>query len=156
MRFILLDRITSMVPGKAIEAEKTLPSTEELFRDHFPGFPVVPGVLLTEMMAQACGKCLDAEFRPRGRAMLAQIKSAKFRKWVQPDQLCRITATIRSNEESFATAVCSVDVGGANVAAAELMFAFVPRDQFDGDHRDDVLMDYLDSHGGQAGSRGSQ
>lgn len=147
MRFILLDRIVSMVPGKTIEAEKTLTAGEELFRDHFPGFPVVPGVLLTEMMAQACGKCLDAEFRPRGRSMLAQIKSAKFRKWVQPDQLCRISATMRANEEAFATADCFVEVGGVKVASAELMFAFVPREQFDASHRDAVLMDYLDSVG---------
>jgi 3-hydroxyacyl-[acyl-carrier-protein] dehydratase len=136
-----------MVPGQAIEAEKTLSSQEELFRDHFPGFPVVPGVLLTEMMAQTCGKCLDAEFRPRGRSMLAQIKSAKFRKWVRPDQLCRIVANVRSNEEAFATAVCSVEVEGVSVATAELMFAFVPEEQFDAKQRDAVLMDYLESEG---------
>jgi 3-hydroxymyristoyl/3-hydroxydecanoyl-(acyl carrier protein) dehydratase len=61
MRFVMVDRILSMVPGKSIEAIKVMPPSEELFQDHFPGFPVVPGVLLTEMMAQASGKCLYAE-----------------------------------------------------------------------------------------------
>ena len=61
MRFLLVNRIIAMQPGVSIEAEMTLPAFEELFRDHFPGFPVVPGVLLTEMMAQGAGKCLNAE-----------------------------------------------------------------------------------------------
>lgn len=61
MRFLLVKSIVSLVPGESIEARMSLPASEELFRDHFPGFPVVPGVLLTEMMAQAAGKCLNAQ-----------------------------------------------------------------------------------------------
>ena len=56
----MVDRVLSLDPGRSIVASKTMPETEELFRDHFPGFPVIPGVLLTEMMAQAGGRCLFA------------------------------------------------------------------------------------------------
>lgn len=146
MRFILVDRIRSMTPGREIVAEKTLGPEEELFRDHFPGFPVVPGVLLTEMMAQTAGKCLDAEFLPRGRAMLAQIKSASFRDWVRPGETAEIHAAIQTSQEDFATARCHVEVAGKKVCSADLLFAFLPTDRFAPGHRDEVLMTYLESH----------
>ena len=66
MRFVLVDRIVSLTPGDQITAVRLIRPDEDYFADHFPGFPVVPGVLLTEMMAQTAGKCLDAERRPRG------------------------------------------------------------------------------------------
>ena len=75
-----------MVPGRTIHGVKTLRASEQLFVDHFPGFAVVPGVLLIEMMAQSAGKCLDAESTDRGKAMLAQVRNALFRHWVRPDE----------------------------------------------------------------------
>lgn len=146
MRFILVDRIQSLEPGKSIRAEKTLPAEEELFRDHFPGFPVVPGVLLTEMMAQAAGKCLEAEGKPRGKPMLAQIRLASFRDWVRPGEKAEIVAAIQSSQEQVATARCHVEVAGRKVCSAELMFAFLPRDRFAADWRDEVLEAYLNQN----------
>jgi 3-hydroxyacyl-[acyl-carrier-protein] dehydratase len=146
MRFVLIDRILHLERGRRVEAEKTLGPEEELFRDHFPGFPVVPGVLLTEMMAQAAGKCLVAERRPRGWPMLAQIKSASFRDWVRPGEAIRIFAEILSSEEQFATARCRVEVEARKVASAELFFAFLPLEQFVSGYRDEVLEAYLAEH----------
>lgn len=130
MRFILVDHVRSLVPGSMIVADKTLAPEEELFQDHFPGFPVVPGVLLTEMMAQAAGRCLEAEQCPRGRPMLAQIRAASFREWVRPGEIAVIFATIQASQEQFATARCHIEVGGKKVCSADLMFAFLPRDHF--------------------------
>ena len=132
-----------MVPGKTISATKTLPAGEELFLDHFPGFPVVPGVLLTEMMAQTAGKCLFAEHPERGRPMLAQIKGASFRGWVRPDELIVLTAEIQSSRPQFATASCHATVNGRPVCSAELMFSFAPASSFGADYRDEVLDRYL-------------
>jgi 3-hydroxyacyl-[acyl-carrier-protein] dehydratase len=143
VRFILVDRIRALEPGKSIRAEKTLPPDEELFRDHFPGFPVVPGVLLTEMMAQAAGKCLDAERRQRGKPMLAQIRSASFRDWVRPGETAEIVVTIGNSQDDVATARCHVEVAGTKVCSAELLFAFMPREMFSADWRDEVLEQYL-------------
>jgi 3-hydroxyacyl-[acyl-carrier-protein] dehydratase len=147
MRFILLDRICALEPGASIQAEKTLPPHEELFKDHFPGFPVVPGVLLTEMMAQAAGRCLDAERRARGRAMLVQIRSASFRAWVRPGEKAEIHASITSSQNELATAKCHITVEGRRVASAELLFAFVPSDMFAGDSRDELLDTFLAEQG---------
>jgi len=143
MRFLLVDRIHRLEPGVSIEAEKSLPASEELFRDHFPGFPVVPGVLLTEMMAQAAGKCLNAQKLSRGNAMLVEIRSAKFRNWVSPDEVIRLHASIERNEEKFALAKCHAEVSGRKVCSAELMFGFVPASEFASGYRDEVLDAFL-------------
>ena len=76
MGFVFVDRILEMEPGKTIRAIKKVQENEEIFEVHYPGFPVLPGTFLVEMMAQTAGRCLDAEKRPRGMAMLAKIKSA--------------------------------------------------------------------------------
>ena len=81
MKFVMVDRVLNMIPGKSIEAVKVLPASEELFQDHFPGFPVVPAVLLTEMMAQASGKCLYAESSDRGYPVLLKIKLLTGETW---------------------------------------------------------------------------
>lgn len=143
MRFILVDRILELVPGKSIRAAKTIAPDEDYFRDHFPGFPVVPGVLLTEMMAQAAGKCLDAEDRARGKAMLARIHSASFRDWVRPGQTATIGATIRASRPHFATAEGWIEVDGRKVCSAELFFSFVKLEELAPGYRDEVLEEYL-------------
>lgn len=143
MRFVLVDRILRLTPGAEIVATRFIPPDEDYFQDHFPGFPVVPGVLLTEMMAQTAGKCLDAERRPRGKPMLAKILSASFRQWVRPGEEVTMEATLQANDERFATAECRASVAGKTVAQARLMFTFVPADRFAADWRDPVLETYL-------------
>jgi 3-hydroxyacyl-[acyl-carrier-protein] dehydratase len=148
MRFLLVRSIVNLVPGQSIEAEMSLPASEELFQDHFPGFPVVPGVLLTEMMAQAAGKCLNAQRLPRGNAMLVEVRSARFRQWVKPEEAIRLHATIESNQGDFATARTHAAVGGRKVCSAELLFAFKPISEFAPDYRDAVLEEWLARHPG--------
>jgi 3-hydroxyacyl-[acyl-carrier-protein] dehydratase len=142
LRFILIDEIIDLVPGSSIHAVKTLRADEDVFCDHFPGFPVVPGVLLTEMIAQAAGKCLDAASRVRGKAMLVQIRKATFRRWVQPDERAEILVDVTSDQSAYATALGHVDVDGVEVARADLMFSFVPWSSFDPAFRDEILQRY--------------
>ena len=148
MRFLLVDEILALAPGQRIRATKTMDPGDELFQDHFPGFPVVPGVLLTEMMAQAAGKCLAAEGAGRGWPMLAKITSASFREWVKPGEVCEIEAWIRSSRAQFATADCRVEVSGRLVAESSLLFSFVPRDRFAAEWRDEVLERFQTKAGG--------
>ena len=147
MRFLLVDEILELAPGSHIRAVKFIAPDEDYFRDHFPGFPVVPGVLLTEMMAQAAGKCLAAEDLSRGRPMLAQIKSANFREWVGPGKTVNLVADIKVSRPQFATAVCRAEVDGQTVCSAEVFFSFVPEARFSVGFRDEVLERYLASRG---------
>ena len=116
---------------------------EELFRDHFPGFAVVPGVLLTEMIAQAVGKCLIVEAPERGRPMLAQIKAATFRHWVRPGQKVTLLGEIQTSRPQFATASCKAEADGALVCSADLMFSFLPKGQLRLEVEDEVLARFL-------------
>ncbi len=143
MRFVLVDRIVSLTPGDQITAVRLIRPDEDYFADHFPGFPVVPGVLLTEMMAQTAGKCLDAERRPRGKAMLAKILSASFRQWVRPGDEVALQARITANDERFATADCVAQVGGRTAAQARLFVTFLAPGNLAADFHDEVLEAFL-------------
>jgi 3-hydroxymyristoyl/3-hydroxydecanoyl-(acyl carrier protein) dehydratase len=98
------------------------------------------------MMAQAAGKCLDAERRPRGKAMLARILSASFRRWVRPGDHLTIHAKVVANADAYATAECQVSVGEAIAAQAKLFFSFLPAAQLAAGFRDDILEDFLARH----------
>ena len=143
MRFVLVDSIRSLERGARVVASRTVPHDEDYFQDHFPGFPVVPGVLLTEMMGQAAAKALDAERRPRGKAMLAKILSASFRQWVRPGDEVVLHAEITANTERYANADCRAEVSGKVVAQATLFFTFVAPGTLSADFRDAVLDDFL-------------
>jgi 3-hydroxyacyl-[acyl-carrier-protein] dehydratase len=143
MRFLFVDRILSLTPGERVCAVRTVPADDDYFEDHFPGFPVVPGVLLTESMGQAAAKCLDAERRARGKAMLARILSASFRQWVRPGDELLLSANVISNGERFATVECQAEVVGQVVAQARLLFAFMPVESFAPGYSDRVLEAFL-------------
>jgi len=143
MRFVLVDEILEMNPGHHVRASKFIAPDEDYFRDHFPGFPVVPGVLLTEMMAQTAGKCLDAENPARGKSMLARITAASFRDWVRPGQTAIIHGEVRTSRAQFATADCRIEIENRLVCSAELFFSFVIMEKIAPGYRDEVLERFL-------------
>ncbi len=95
------------------------------------------------MMAHTAGKCLDAEKNKRGKAMLAQIRSASFREWVLPNQDLTICAAIKTNRPGYATADCYIESNNVKVCSAELFFAFLPYDKMANNYVDEVLQSYL-------------
>ena len=83
--FQLIDRIVDLrLADRKIDTEATVPTTSTVFEGHFPGFPLMPGVLLIETMAQTSGWLIVAVNRFERMAFLAAVKDAKFRMFVRP------------------------------------------------------------------------
>ncbi len=95
MRFSLLDRIDELQPGERIAAVKTLSLAEEYLADHFPQFPVMPGVLMLEAMTQAGAWLVRAgeDFR-HSMVVLKEAKNVKYGQFVEPGQTLQVTAEI--------------------------------------------------------------
>ncbi len=143
MRFLLVDRILDIEAAKHIVAEKWIAPEEDYFRDHFPGYPIVPGVLLVEMIAQAGGKCLIAGIEQDQWPILLQITRANFRKTVTPGTTVRIEATIESCNKLTASAEGFVTCKGARVAEASLTYGYIPKNLLTVGFEDEALRNYF-------------
>ncbi|MBS1984857.1 MAG: beta-hydroxyacyl-ACP dehydratase [Bdellovibrionales bacterium] len=142
MRWILVDKILECEPGKSVVATKSFAPSDDFFADHFPNFPVVPGVMQIEMIAHAGGRCITLA-EPETHAMLGSVKSAKFIHTIGPGSLCTIRAEITLKRERYAMATGSVEVDGRRVSVAEIMFALVPRQHGRAVEQDAVMADWL-------------
>ena len=95
MRFCQLNQITLLEPGIRIEALRTLGENEDYLRDHFPRFPVLPGVLMLEALFQASSLLVRATDQYRhGLVLLREAKNVKFANFVQPGQTLQVTCEI--------------------------------------------------------------
>lgn len=85
MRFVLIDRIVDLVPGKSVVAVKNLSLAEEYLADHFPGFPVMPGVLMLEALTQAGAWLIrETEDFAHSVILLKQARTIKYGSFVEP------------------------------------------------------------------------
>lgn len=104
MRFSLVDRITELTPGQKITAIKNLSSAEEYLADHFPGFPVMPGVLMLETLVQAGAWLLrathDFEF---SMVLLQEAKALRFNSFVTPGDTLVVHAEIVKTVDNIVT-----------------------------------------------------
>jgi 3-hydroxyacyl-[acyl-carrier-protein] dehydratase len=92
MRFNLVDRITDLEPGKRISVVKNLTMAEEYLAEHFPGFPVMPGVLMVEAITQAGSWLIRATERfAHSVILLQEVKTVKFGQFVAPGMQLRAT-----------------------------------------------------------------
>src|SRR5947209_5326690 len=102
MRWFLIDKVTEIVPGERIRGVKCVTLSDEILHDHFPDFPVMPGVLLVEAAAQLAGFLLEttcngeAPDAPPLRALLVQVDRAKFREPCGPGDRLEIEARLVS------------------------------------------------------------
>lgn len=92
MKFNLIDRITELVPGRRIQAVKALTVAEEYLSDHFPRFPVMPGVLMIEAMTQAAAWLVrKTEDFAHSMILLAEARNVTYKSFVAPGQTLEIT-----------------------------------------------------------------
>jgi 3-hydroxyacyl-[acyl-carrier-protein] dehydratase len=127
--FLLIDRILEVTPGERIVALKNVTINEPFFNGHFPGFPIMPGVLIVEAIAQAGGALLLSEFADHAEKLMlfAAIDNARFRKPVRPGDQLRIEVTVLRRRAILVKMGGKVFVDGSLVAEAEVMCQLVQR-----------------------------
>ncbi len=125
--FQLIDRIVDLNIGeKNITVEAQLPEKSIIFEGHFPGYPIMPCVLLTEAMAQSSGWLLLGLMKFERMPFLAMIKEAKMRGFVSPGELLTITAKVEHEGSGFAVTAAKVHVGKELKCNADLTFRHIP------------------------------
>ena len=95
MRFELTDRVLSVVPGRSLRAMKSLTLAEEYLQDHFPGRPVMPGVMMVETMVQACAWMirLETDFEP-SIVVLREARKVNYIGFVRPGDVLTVDVTL--------------------------------------------------------------
>ena len=125
--FQLIDRILDLNIGeKTIKVEAQVPQHNTIFEGHFPGFPIMPGVLLIEAMAQTSGWLLIGLTKFERMPFLGAVKEAKMRGFVNPGDLLTIDASIVHEGSGFAMTAAKVRVGGELKCGATLTFPHMP------------------------------
>ena len=126
---LLVDRIVELEPGVRAVGIKSVSANEPQFTGHFPGRPIMPGVLMVEALAQTAGVAVLTLDEYRGKlGLFAGIDDCRFRRLVQPGDVLRLEVTVEKLRGMFGRvrAVASVD---GEVAVEGTLSIIVPRDQ---------------------------
>jgi 3-hydroxyacyl-[acyl-carrier-protein] dehydratase len=124
--FSLLDRVLELVPGEYAVAEKDILGTDDVFRGHFPGRPVYPGVLQIEALAQTGAMAVLSEPASRGKIVLfAGIDGVRFRRPVVPGDVLRLEMTMGKSRGAIGKGEGKAYVGDTLVCSGTLTFAVV-------------------------------
>ena len=125
----MVDAVTAHEPGRRIVAVKNVTVSEEFFQGHFPGYPIMPGVLVVEAMAQAGGVIMMAEIPDRENKLVVftGIERAKFRRPVTPGDQLRIEVEVLSFRPRAGRIEGKAYVDGKLACQATLTCAVVPR-----------------------------
>lgn len=124
--FLLIDRITACQPGESITAVKNVTINEPAFTGHFPGRPIMPGVLVIEAMAQAGGVLSHltlGDVDPKPLFFLAGIKNARFRRTVVPGDQIVVQVDVEKIKRGIWFYKCSASVDGRLAVSADISCA---------------------------------
>jgi 3-hydroxyacyl-[acyl-carrier-protein] dehydratase len=124
MRFSLIDRVVELEPCVRITAVKTLTMTEEYLADHFPHFPVMPGVLMLESLTQAGAWLVRvSEDFAHSIVVLKRANNVKYAQFLEPGQTLSVTAEVLKFDEGEVKLKAYGTVGGRVILSARLALA---------------------------------
>ena len=120
---LLIDKVTALEPGKRAMAIRNVTAHEEVFNGHFPGNPVMPGVLIVEALAQTGAVALLSIDEFKGKtAYFGGIKKARFHQMVKPGDSLRLEVELTKLREHIGSGKGTAYVGEQKVCSAELTF----------------------------------
>ena len=124
--FLLIDRIAELnLDDRTIRTDATVPEKSTIFEGHFPGYPLMPGVLLIETMAQTSGWLIIALTKFTRMPFFAAVKEAKLRSFVTPGQKLSVSASMKHEGSGYAMTSAEIRHDGKVVCNAELTFRLV-------------------------------
>jgi 3-hydroxyacyl-[acyl-carrier-protein] dehydratase len=125
--FQLIDRIVDLNIGeRTITVEAQVPQHNTIFEGHFPGYPIMPGVLLIESMAQTSGWLLLALMKFERMPFLAAVKEAKMRGFVSPGEVLTINASVVHDGSGYSITEAKIRVGSKLRSNSTLTFSHIP------------------------------
>lgn len=131
--FVWVSRVLSCEPGKSVVAELDVDPDLALFKGHFPGHPVLPGVILMEALAQAASICVLVQDGKEGSlGYLVGIDKAKFRRTVLPGDTVTLKGTITKNSSRMCVAEVEASVDGEVCATAVQKYVIAPGKKSEG------------------------
>lgn len=128
MRWFWIDRFLEFESGKSAKAIKNVTMAEEHLHDHYPGFPVMPGSLMLEGMAQTGGILLGETHQFEHIVVLAKVPKVQFHDWVRPGDTLIYSAKLIEAREEGGLVELQAHVGEKLVAECEIMFAHLDKD----------------------------
>ena len=124
--FLLVDKIVECVPGQSARGIKCVTANEPFFTGHFPGFKVMPGVLIIEALAQVGAVAILTQEENKGKlALFGGIKNARFKQQVRPGDVLELECELTAQRGPVGFGTATAKVGGTTACKAELTFALV-------------------------------
>lgn len=137
MKFVLIDRIVELESGRRIVAQKALSLAEEYLADHFPTFPVLPGVLMVEALVQACAWVVreHLDFRP-SLVLLKEARNVTYKSFLAPGQVLTIEAECKELNPEHSSFAAGGHVAGREIVKGRFLLRHLTLAQQDPGYED--------------------